>query len=59
MDTSRDDHIRIPHDEAQDIIDVLQHFAEGCDDSHEWAWQAENLAQNLARRLPSRQPAGE
>ncbi|PKV82752.1 hypothetical protein [Streptomyces sp. TLI_146] len=59
MDTSRDDHIRISHDEAQDIVDVLRHFAEHCDGSDEWAWQAENLAQNLARRLPTRQPAGD
>ncbi|WP_406346893.1 hypothetical protein [Streptomyces sp. NBC_00648] len=58
MDTRRDDDIRIPHDEAQDIVDVLRHYAEHSDDS-EWAWQAENLAQNLARRLPSRQPAGD
>ncbi|MFC0843572.1 hypothetical protein ACFH04_07490 [Streptomyces noboritoensis] len=59
MDTSRDDDIRIPHDEAQDIVDVLRHYAEHDRDSHEWAWQAETLAQSLARRLPSRQPAVE
>lgn len=35
---------------------MLRHYAEHSD-SPEWAWQAENLAQNLARRLASRQPA--
>ncbi|MFI1177492.1 hypothetical protein [Streptomyces melanogenes] len=48
----RDDDIRIPHGEAQDIVDVLRYFAERGHDDPDWAWQAEDLSQKLARRLP-------
>lgn len=57
MESSCDNVIHIPAVEAQDIVDALQFFAEHGDGSPEWSWQAQSLAQSLARRLPSRQPA--
>lgn len=51
--TTPADQIAIPRAEAQDIVDTLKHFADETGDGDEMGWQAESLAQALARRIPT------